>query len=263
VPICEAQQLDCREEDLVHVQTIGASVGLEYVQWLHSPVMPLFRHCDTARAHVNDGLIKLPGILSDNKLQFIVQLQGCPLDCHYCYVTRAGVHGEAVRASSDALARIFSDYSRANVFHLMGGAPALYLEHWPELVEALRKRVQRSFVFHSDFLLTEGDYDESALEQLRQADVTQMYAVNIKGATRDEYSRNTRTVLNSDMLWSNLWRLIEQRIPFYLTFTGMPMASINKFLRWYREHISTHVPYWFPIPIVPYLAIEHAQRKEG
>ena len=38
--------------------------------------------------------------------------------------------------------------SKLDVFHLMGGAPALYIEHWIEILEKLPENIP----FHSDLL---------------------------------------------------------------------------------------------------------------
>jgi len=55
-----------------------------------------FRLCDSYRG--GGGYDQFPRIYSDRRdvpieglnSQFVVQLYGCPLNCHYCYVTRDG-----------------------------------------------------------------------------------------------------------------------------------------------------------------------------
>ena len=87
-------------------------------------------------------------------MQFVVQLYGCNLDCPFCYVTRRGVWDTPIKVSTDALVRAYA-LSGANVFHLMGGAPALQMKFWPELLDALGPDI----LFHSDLMLTETRYD--------------------------------------------------------------------------------------------------------
>ena len=110
VPICEAQKLDVRQADLLN----------------HGH----FRKCDTRRG--GGGYDQFPSICHrrygrELSHQFVVQLYGCPLRCHYCYVTLSGIWGRWEPYTTEQLMMAFLD-SGQEVLHLMGGAPAIYLD---------------------------------------------------------------------------------------------------------------------------------------
>lgn len=155
--------------------------------------------------------------------QFVVQLRGCPLRCPYCYVTKDGIWGDAVKVSTKKLVADF-EKSGFPVFHLMGGAPALYLSWWPELLHSLSK----SAVFHSDFLLQELEYPVSVLRDLA-SHKRNLHAVSIKGYGAAEFKVNTGVDFHEALLWKNLDNLVDTGVQFYLTYTGMPQDSIDKF----------------------------------
>lgn len=210
VPICEAQKLDVKPSDLLN----GG----------------LYRKCNTYKA--GGGYDKFPGIwerrygqsLEGHATQFVVQLHGCSLKCPYCYVTEAGVYGAHESVSTEQMVNDFYQ-SGCDVFHLMGGAPALYMKHWPELLERLG-----GAIFHSDFVLNEGDYDLGILKEIATFK-NQLHAVSIKGADVQEYRRNTNTEVDPEQILGNLDKLVESGIPFYVTFTGMSAESIEGFKR--------------------------------
>lgn len=200
VPISEYQRLDVRPEDLLD----GGD----------------FRKCETYRG--GGGYDQFPSICEKRlgkraHQQFIVQLYGCNLDCPYCYVTRSGVWGESKYFTTDQLADAFRR-SGQEVFHLMGGAPALYLRDWPEIIAKIPDAV-----FHSDFLLTEQPYDEATLATVADYRNT-LFAVDIKGTTPEDYEKNTRKKFKSDLFWQNLEKLVKHNVNFYLTFTNPDMA---------------------------------------
>ncbi|KKK82722.1 hypothetical protein LCGC14_2800540, partial [marine sediment metagenome] len=144
--------------------------------------------------------------------QFVVQLFGCNLDCPYCYVTREGVWGEFVRVPTYDLYRAYLS-TPYPVFHLMGGAPALTMKYWHELLDLLGDHI-----FHSDLMLTEFAYDPKVLGHIARDNC--LYAINIKGVTPEEYQRNTRKPFPEQRFWAN-WKLIQEiEVPAYLTFTG-------------------------------------------
>ncbi len=145
--------------------------------------------------------------------QFVVQLYGCNLDCPYCYVTRSGVWGVPTEVPTSKLVQDFIS-SGQGVFHLMGGAPALYLDKWPELIAALPKDT----VFHSDFLLTERSYDPTTLFKIAKPNT--LFAVDIKGTSEKNYLRNTRRPMRTSLFWANLESLVIANVPFYITFTA-------------------------------------------
>jgi len=191
-----------------------------------------FRFCDTYRG--GGGYDQFPEIArrrgltcrGDIGLQFVVQLYGCKLRCPYCYVTEDGIRGEFKRYTSEQL---LGAYGRAfiarrpGVFHLMGGAPALYHHAWPELINIIPDDV----IFHSDLLLTEKRYNFDDLFRCNKRNT--LYAVNIKGVTPEDYERNTGRPFKKKMFWGNLYRLIDARTPFYLTFTNPDKDHLDSF----------------------------------
>jgi len=215
VPICEKQKMDIRKEDLIE----GG----------------LYRTCDVSRAGNRED--PLPEIIStqfdqfyfpDYTKQFVVQLQGCPLSCPYCYVTHDGVHGTAKLISTDSLIEAFQK-SGCNVFHLMGGAPGIYIYNWPELISRMRP----TDVFHSDLLLVDVDYDADIIEKLCTAP-NAVYAVSIKGTNNDEWCRNTGTAMSNaqySLFWNNLGTILNCSNPerFYFTFTNCSAENIRTF----------------------------------
>jgi uncharacterized Fe-S cluster-containing radical SAM superfamily protein len=201
VPICDYQKLDVRAEDLLN----GGD----------------FRKCETYRG--GGGYDQFPKICkkrlgTEAHRQFIVQLYGCNLDCPYCYVTRSGVWGTPKEFSTRQLVDAYVA-SGQDVFHLMGGAPAIYLEQWPELIGAL----PQDAVFHSDFLLTELEYSDKALRDIytyQKFGRKILFAVDIKGTTPEDYEKNTRKPFKHRLFWDNLKKLVDHKINFYLTYTN-------------------------------------------
>lgn len=165
--------------------------------------------------------------------QFVVQLYGCPCKCPYCYVTEDGVWGSYALVSTESMLSAFYS-SKLDVFHLMGGAPAIYIRRWIDILRELPKDVP----FHSDLLLIEQTYRIDVLQELARYD-NQLHAVSIKGCDSAEYKANTNITINWDLLWFNLGSLIDFGVPFYLTFTGMSQSSIEKFLRVLRMKFPT------------------------
>ena len=207
MPLCAAQLLDVNPQDILN--------------------NGLYRRCNTYKG--GGGYDQFPGIYQKRNgymeglnNQFVVQLKGCPLDCPYCYVTRAGIWGNSQRVSTEELLQAFKD-SKCIVFHLMGGAPALYVDSWHEILEGLN-----SGVFHSDLLLVEGEYKSETIHQLSAFKNT-LYAISIKGSTPEEFYTNTRRKLNEGLFWRNLDVVVSQGLPFYFTYTGLSIDSINSF----------------------------------
>lgn len=209
MPLCKAQLQDINPDDVLN----GG----------------LYRRCNTYKG--GGGYDQFPAIYERRfgktpKLndQFVVQLRGCPLNCPYCYVTSSGIWGEPTHVSTSELVRAF-EASKCGGFHLMGGAPAIYMCQWEELLEQLN-----GAVFHSDLLLFERVYGGVRREIHRLANYPHtLYAVSIKGATRKEYLDNTNTKVDMHYLWYNLDVLVESGLNFYFTFTGMSPSSIEQF----------------------------------
>lgn len=191
-----------------------------------------------------------PGFEGALNEQFVVQLKGCPLRCHYCYVTQDGIIGKEVKVGTDQLVEDFKATGYP-VFHLMGGAPALYFHNWPELGARLE-----GAVFHSDLLLCEGMYDWQDAEKVAKIP-NSLHAVSIKGCDEGEYLKNTQVHIPMSLIIHNLDILVETGVPFYVTFTGMSPESITKFKDMvtprYKEDIFKDS---FNIDIVHYKALD-------
>ena len=243
VPISPGQLLDVRPEDLLD----GG----------------LFRTCDTYRG--GGGYDQFPrlaaahGLGEGHRKQFVVQLYGCTLDCPYCYVTREGVWGTMTSLNSSMLVKAFNE-TDATVFHLMGGAPALYMPRWPELLARLEMEGRAEWVFHSDLILNEGrPYNLALLKAITNPRA--LYAVDIKGWSPDEYARNTRRPGDPFLMMENLRRLEAQGVPFYITFTGVSQVHQIRFWETYAkefpETVSLRVAESFSIEILEYDAQPH------
>lgn len=241
VPLCEEQLLDIKPED----------------------VLPggVFRTCDVYKS--GGGYDKFPEIckrrleMETNPRQFVVQLYGCHLQCNYCYVTPNGVWGYYVEYTSkelvDEFLKLDSSVHGLNVFHLMGGSPALYIEYWPELIEELDRRTL--CVFHSDLTLTEKRFSRDELQAIARPHC--LYAVNVKGVDRYDYKRNTGKEFNSTMFWMNLYDLWVMQVPFYLTFTNPSSEGYEDFCRRVEETLHPSALYdSFIIDLIKYDAVE-------
>lgn len=161
--------------------------------------------------------------------QFVVQLYGCHLNCPYCYVTKDGVFGKYIEYTTnqmmDEFVRAFFEGHKCGVLHLMGGAPALYIEEWDEIISQLQSN---GFIFHSDLLLTEKLYNPHILRRIRWRNA--IYAVNIKGVTPEDYHKNTGRVLDENVLRVNLDNLaMVDSLKFYLTFTNPDLDNLDRF----------------------------------
>lgn len=250
VPLSEGQLKDVRSEDVLD----GG----------------LFRKCETYRG--GGGYDKFPTISESyfgiaHHSQFIVQLQGCNLDCPYCYVTREGVWGQAERISTATLVEAFqrAHYTHGvTVFHLMGGAPALQLKHWPELITALHAVCDFNWVFHSDLMLSEGHYDAGTLTALHQSGGLVLFAVDIKGLTAEEHFRNTRKPWNPSLFWYNLELLERYSVPYYFTFTNISEVNCIAFWEKYTVRWPTRVmrrqKESFQIDLIDYDALPFVDR---
>ncbi len=219
----------------------------------------LYRKCNTYKG--GGGYDKFPAIYQNrtgqiNKFneQFVVQLKGCPLKCHYCYVTEDGVHrGKYSLVSTKQLIKDFNASNLA-VLHLMGGAPALYIDYWKEILEQLDPQ----FVFHSDLLLLEKEYSSSVIENLARYN-NSLYAVSIKGGDAIEFKKNTGVELNAELFWRNFDVIVDCKLPFYLTFTGMSNQSIESFKKLVIKRYGTEdiLNDCFSIQLIEYEALKY------
>jgi len=196
VPLCELQLKDIRKEDILENGNM--------------------RKCNSYRG--GGGYDQFPYI-AEKRLQIktteqlVVQLYGCNLKCPYCYVTKEGIFGKYIEYKSKELINILNK-NNLNVFHLMGGAPALYYEKWIDIIREL----QDNQLFHSDFLLSEKLYKNEIIKEIAQKNC--LYAVNIKGTDKENYETNTNTKYNEKKIFKNLEILIKNDINFYITFTA-------------------------------------------
>lgn len=224
-----------------------------------------FRQCNTYRG--GGGYDQFP-VISEKRFgkrhnwQFIVQLYGCNLDCPYCYVTREGVWGEFKQFNSEDLEKFFMasfiENPDISVFHLMGGAPALQLKQWPELIQALDIALNLGgCVFHSDLMLTEGVYNKDVLKAISHPRA--LYAVDIKGLTQEEHLRNTRKDFPEQLFWDNLDKLEVCGVPYYITFTAVSDKNIEKFWDlysyWHPHTFSQRKEESFKINLIEYDAL--------
>lgn len=203
VPLCEKQLRDVKESDriaykdkIVARTCVIDKAGGGYDQFRQIYQKRYKR--DTGNRHV------------------IFQVRGCTLSCPWCYVTEQGVWGKPVDLTCDDIVNILETIVPDDivVFHLMGGASALYLDRWRLLMAALPSK----YVFHSDFLLNESLYDKEILQDIVSIRKnSQLHAVSIK-----PFGKLSRLQLE------NLSLLYETGINFYITFTEMNPDQIEK-----------------------------------
>ena len=236
--LCDAQLLDVNPNDIL--------------------CNGLYRKCNTYKG--GGGYDKFPTIYQkrfgqkdDLNDQFVVQLRGCPLACPYCYVTPTGVwSGNCHQVSTQDMVNAFYN-SKCKVFHLMGGAPALYIYNWIDIIENIGDNV-----FHSDIMLVEGEYKKETIERLAKFPNT-LHAVSIKGGTPEEFYKNTRTKLDEALLYKNLDLMVTSNLPFYFTFTGMEEHTINIFketiLKRYND--ASLLDDSFAITLIHYNALDY------
>lgn len=213
----------------------------------------LYRRCNTLRGGGGYDLFprlayerwgQIPHV--DWAFQFVVQLFGCHLDCWYCYVTREGVWGKPVTRTTDELLSAF-DSSMLDVFHLMGGSPALYMDQWYEIIGGLTR--WPTAVFHSDLLLNEFVYDPEVLCLIAQNNC--LYAVDVKGTNQAQFETATRKTYQPDLEAHNLKLLLAARVPFYVTFTGV---TDEEAARWIKDHNLPATIDWYIIDLIEYNA---------
>lgn len=191
----------------------------------------LYRLCDVYKS--GGGYDKLPNIIAsrfnynidDYRKQFVVQLKGCVMKCPYCYVTPDGINATPVLKTTDELVESFIK-TGVNVFHLMGGSPAIYIKDWNILINKLLEKKPQT-IFHSDLLLQECNYTKEVIESISKPN--SVYAISIKGANKDEYLKNTGVPLKEDMLINNLDVIKNSSLNYYFTFTGMTEDGVKEF----------------------------------
>ena len=196
----------------------------------------LYRLCDVYKS--GGGYDKLPNIIAsrfnynieDYRRQFVVQLKGCVMKCPYCYVTPDGINGTPVLKTTNELVESYLK-TGVNVFHLMGGSPAIYIKDWNVLINRLLE-IKPQTIFHSDLLLQESFYTKEIIDSISMPN--SVYAISIKGANKDEYLKNTGIQLKEDMLINNLDIIRKSSLNYYFTFTGMTEDGVEEFCKKYN-----------------------------
>lgn len=236
VPICKNQLKDVDPKDILE--------------------NGLYRLCNTYKS--GGGYDKLPQILEKRmglkgyQTQFVVQLYGCVFSCPYCYVTADGVNGIPKPVETEELVEAFKR-SGASVFHLMGGAPAIYMYRWGELIDKLQQE-DLGAVFHSDLLLHESLYEYEELKEIAKPNT--IYAVSIKGFNEDSYYQNTNTTLNKDLVVKNLQRLRETPgLNYYITFTGLTVEEVEVAIKFFNIE-EDQLKDSFNIDLIKYNALD-------
>jgi len=245
VPLSQGQLLDVSPEDVLE----GG----------------LYRKCNTYKG--GGGYDQFPTIcekklgLANQHEQFIVQLFGCHLDCPYCYVTRQGVWGEPVLVSDFDLFSAF-ELSGQQVFHMMGGAPAIHMSKWPRFLARFARWFPEN-VFHSDLLLTERSYNKRTLHEIAQYRNV-LLAVDIKGMTEEEHQMNTRKSFKNKLFWRNLFFITTINVPFYITFTNVSEMSQrrfwNRYLKMFPKQAAEQKELAFSIDLIEYKALPHVDK---
>ncbi|MEL6164752.1 MAG: radical SAM protein, partial [Cyanobacteria bacterium J06628_3] len=245
VPVSDDQKRDVRASDLLNDG--------------------LYRKCSTYRG--GGGYDQFP-IIANKRLnkqyseQFIVQLKRCVLDCHYCYVTRKGVWGDSVKRTSEQMVNDFIE-SKQQTFHLMGGAPAIYIDHWDEIIDLLAAQAPNA-VFHSDLMLVESEYSITTLKKISKPNT--LYAVNIKGVNDADWTQKTRKPFNEKLFWTNLKRLYELNVPCYLTFTGASKDKTEEFFQEVSKRLGKSIADWlqrdfYTINLIDYNATSYVDNQ--
>lgn len=213
VPLCEEQLKDVRNEDILDNGNM--------------------RKCNTYRG--GGGYDQFPNILKkrlnielENYEQLIIQLYGCNLSCPYCYVTKNGIFNKYIEYETNNLIKILNQ-NNLNIFHLMGGAPAIYIDYWNLIIDNLDNKI-----FHSDLLLSESEYKIDTLNKINKLNC--LYAVNIKGTDEKNYFENTLTKYNEKLIFKNFENLLKTNVNFYITFTAPNFDTIKK----YKEKLITN-----------------------
>jgi len=159
--------------------------------------------------------------------QFIVQVAGCPLNCWYCYVDNLDGKGknsknftvvELVDLFVQFRSAALDDYKAPiNVFHLMGGDPALYCAFWPHLRDELDRRHMSGVIILSNTVLVERK--TKRLEPWKFLDIPHfMLSGCLKGVNREDFLKNTGKDLYHAAV-SELKNYVHAK-NFYLTIVG-------------------------------------------
>lgn len=182
--------------------------------------------------------IKFGGNPSFWNYHLIVQLRGCPLKCPYCYVDDEGIEGlTPINLTPEELVlkakKILNDDNRLNVFHLMGGAPGLYIRFWSEILDVMNKVNLNKVLFHSDIILVEPEIVNSFYLNLKKIKnfKNHLIAVCVKGITDENLIENTGIKnLKYYKYFENLNNVISTGINYYITLINPDVKELPNFL---------------------------------
>jgi len=167
--------------------------------------------------------------------QFIIQVAGCPLDCSYCYVDNlrpdALVNARfLVGKFQEFRIAVFEQFGEfLNVFHFMGGAPAVYCEFWPELREELYRQSLGEVILFSNAVLVEGLTHQ--VSPWHYMGTPQLIVEGcLKGSNRENFKQNTgRDLFNQATL--ELVKYLPYK-NFYLTLIGYDEKDLPQIYSW-------------------------------
>jgi sulfatase maturation enzyme AslB (radical SAM superfamily) len=160
------------------------------------------------------------GNWKDYNNHFIIQVAGCPLKCWYCYIDNLK---KDIEMSAQEMVDMFIEFRKdikqkfnvdLNVFHFMGGAPAIYCEFWPILRETLDKNNLKNIILFSDVIFVETYFYN--VKPWNYMDLDNFIVVGcLKGTNKKNFKENTGKDLYSEAL-SELSNYIKFE-NFYLT----------------------------------------------
>ena len=135
------------------------------------------------------------GEWQDYNHHFVIQLSGCLLDCPYCYVDNLEKDTSFSAISMVELYKAIRREALTNfgvsikVLHVMGGAPAVYCEFWPELREELDSQGYDNVVIFSNVILVEAI---AGVEPWLHMNLPRFIVEGcLKGTNRENFKQNT------------------------------------------------------------------------
>ncbi len=168
----------------------------------------------------------------------IVQLRGCPLKCPFCYVDDEGLrilppHNLPIKDLVLQAKSIIAKDKRLHVFHLMGGAPAMYVNSWDKILNIMNENKMSDIIFHSDIVLVEPDIVPGFFTSLRKTakHPNHLIAICIKGINEKNLIENSgvKNLIYIKYI-NNLRKVIDTGINFYLTLVNPDINDLPVFL---------------------------------
>ena len=171
------------------------------------------------------------GDWKDYNNHFIIQVAGCPLKCPYCYVDNLKAN---LSMNADELVDKFVEFKKIvepkfniklNVFHFMGGAPALYCEFWEELRNSLDNHGLKEVVLFSDVILVENHFSKKKPWEFLNLHHFILTGC-LKGTNEDNFKKNTGFHLFEQSL-KELENYLTAK-NFYLTLIGFDERDLSQ-----------------------------------